>query len=235
MTATRSARRFFWSWLLASAAVSISGVIVHALLGDARAPVLASAVATVIVLVQLCAIHGVHLLVEARIGGAAHRCALAAAALLAIGAFVLNFAALRDLVMTWAGIAPSLAWIAPAVVDLGMSVSTLALFALTTGQPAAQALTTEHADTPPSVHVAVHNTVSNALHSAEPPVSADVHLVAAHRLVTQGIVRIAPERVAQVLAEHSAGAAPSMIARRLGVGYSTVQRVIGHHQSGALA
>ncbi|BBY33367.1 hypothetical protein BST33_10005 [Mycolicibacter minnesotensis] len=219
MNATRNGKRFFWSWLLASAAVSISGVIVHALLGDARVPVLASAVATVIVLVQLCAIHGVHLLVEARIGGAAHRCALAAAALLATGAFVLNFAALRDLVMTWAGIAPSLAWIAPAVVDLGMSVSTLALFALTASRPAQQ----------------VHNATHAAVHSAEPPACADAHLAVAHRIVDRGVVRISPERVAQVLAEHSAGAAPSMIARRLGVGYSTVTRILDHHQSGAVA
>lgn len=224
MTANRSARRFFWGWLLGSAAVSITGVIAHATLGTARSAPIASAVATVIVLVQLCGIHGVHLLVESRIGGAAHRCALAAAALLAIGAFVLNFAALRDLVMTWAGIAPGLAWIAPAVVDLGMSVSTIALFALTNGHPAPQAHTAEHrAEAPPSVHVEVHSAMHTTVHPTE---HTDAHQRAAQRLVAQGVVRIAPERVAQVLEAHAAGTAPSAIQRSLRVGYSTVMRII---------
>ncbi|MHC9292499.1 hypothetical protein ACRCUN_08510 [Mycobacterium sp. LTG2003] len=56
------------------------------------------------------------------------------------------------------------------------------------------------------------------------------HLAIAQRLVTLGVVRIAPERVAEVLAEQSAGTAPSMIARRLGVGYSTVTRILKHQQ-----
>ncbi|MFL0276991.1 hypothetical protein [Mycobacterium sp. SMC-19] len=231
MTATRTARRFFWAWLIASAAVSTTGVVTHAALGNARSPVIASALAATVVCIQVCATFGVHMLVQARIAGAAYRTAVAAAVVLAIGAFTLNYVALRDLVIGWAGIAPGIAWIAPLIIDLGMTASMVALLALS--QPAPQAHTAEHhTDTPPSVHVAVHNTVSNALHSAEPTAHDGAHLDAAHRLVATGLVRIGVERVAQVLEAHASGTAPSTIARRLNVGFSTVRRVIDYqHQA----
>lgn len=220
MSAHRTARRFFWAWLIAAAAVSVCGVVTHALSGDARSPAIASALAAVVVAIQLCATLGVHVLVQAQITGAAYRCALAAAGLLALGAFVLNFVALRDLAVTWAGIDPFVGWIAPLIIDLGMSVSTVALLALS-GQPAPQVHIAErHADTPPSVHVEVHNTMH-----------ADAHLAAARRIVERGVVRIAPERVARVLEAHAAGTAPSTIQRTLGVGYTTVQRIVAQSEN----
>ncbi|WNM67563.1 membrane protein [Mycobacterium phage Shadow1] len=55
------------------------------------------------------------------------------------------------------------------------------------------------------------------------------HAVAAARLVDEGVTRIDRAKVAQVLAEHAEGTAPSMIARKLQVGYSTVVRILDHH------
>lgn len=221
MSAHQAARRFFWTWLIGSAAISVCGVVAHATLGDARSPMIASALATVVVVIQLCSTLGVHMLVQAQITGGAYRCALAAAGLLALGAFVVNYVALRDLALTQASIDPAIAWIVPLIIDLGMTASTIALLALN-GQPAAQARAAEYlADTRPPLHVEVHNTVHSATH-------ADARLAAAQRIVERGVVRIAPERVAQVLEAYAAGTAPSTIQRTLKVGYTTVQRIIDH-------
>ncbi|MGC7260137.1 hypothetical protein RBA10_22375, partial [Mycobacteroides abscessus subsp. abscessus] len=91
---------------------------------------------------------------------------------------------LRDLVITWAGTAPVIAWIVPLIVDLGMTASTLAILALTEAQRTEQL----HGHAPhemqpaPAVHVEVHNTVHAAahastqrVHNATPPVRADAH------------------------------------------------------------
>lgn len=121
---TDDATRFFWSWLIGSAAFSILGVVTHAVLGSARSSLIASVLAVGIVVIQLCATYGVHALVQERITGAAYRWALAIAIALALGAFVLNFVALQDLVITWAGTAPAIAWIVPLIIDLGMTAST---------------------------------------------------------------------------------------------------------------
>lgn len=225
MSADRTAIRFFWSWLIGSAAVSTLGVTVHALLGNARSPVIASVVAVVIVLIQLCATWSVHVLVQARIVGAVYRCALTIAIALALGAFAINFAALYDLASTWANIAWYLAWIVPLVVDLGMTASTVALLALTGGHRSAHLHSAEyHGDTPAAVHTETHAET----HPAEQPAHDGAHLTIAERIVAQGVVRIAPARVAQVLAAHAEGTAPSAIQRSLKVGYSTVQRILNY-------
>ncbi|CPZ10060.1 Protein of uncharacterised function (DUF2637) [Mycobacteroides abscessus] len=135
ITHSGGATRFFWSWLIGSAAFSILGVVTHAVLGNARSSLIASVLAVGIVVIQLCATYGVHALVQERITGAAYRWALAIAVALALGAFVLNFVALQDLVITWAGTAPAIAWIVPLIIDLGMTASTLAILALTEAQP----------------------------------------------------------------------------------------------------
>lgn len=225
-TADQHARRFFWSWLIGSAAVSTAGVTVHALLGSARSPVIASAVAMVIVLIQLCATWSVHVLVQAQIAGTAYRCALAIAIVLALGAFAINFAALYDLANTWADIAWYLAWIVPLIVDLGMTASTVSLLALTSAQHTTQPNTAEN-HSAAEVHADTHT----AAHPVEREAHDDEHLVVARRIVGQGTVRIAPERVAQVLEAHAAGTAPSTIQRTLKVGYSTVQRILDYQQT----
>ncbi|AOZ61411.1 membrane protein [Mycobacterium phage DrHayes] len=64
-----------------------------------------------------------------------------------------------------------------------------------------------------------------------------VHLPAAEAILAAGVTRIDRVKVAEVLAEHAADVKPSMIARKLGVGYSTVVRILDHHtaQDGAPA
>ncbi|WNM75435.1 membrane protein [Mycobacterium Phage TiniBug] len=56
-----------------------------------------------------------------------------------------------------------------------------------------------------------------------------VHLPAAEAILAAGVTRIDRVKVAEVLAEHAADVKPSMIARKLGVGYSTVVRILDHH------
>lgn len=227
-----SATRFFWSWLIGSAAFSILGVVTHAVLGSARSPLIASVLAVGIVVIQLCATYGVHALVQERIAGAAYRWALAIAVTIALGAFVLNFVALRDLVITWAGTAAVIAWIVPLIVDLGMTASTLAILALTEAQRTEQLHTVARPDAQPahSVHVEVHNT----LH-ADMPVLQDgahtareeAHLLAAQRIIAQGAVRIEAERIAAVLAVRAQGVnSASVIGRRTNVHHRTVQRIL---------
>lgn len=239
MTDPRTATtRFFWCFLIGSASVSVLGTVTHAVLGNAPSPVIAAAVAFFTVLIQLGATYGVHALVHARIVGAAYHWALLGVVTLALGAFIVNFVQLRDLVITWAAIAPAIAWIVPLIVDLGMTVSTVAIMALTraarteildmntVAHPAAQATA--------AVHVEVHNAMhsdTQAVHAAEWPVHDSVHTDAAQRIVAAGIVRIAPDRVAQVLAAHAEGVKPSAIQRSLGVGYSTVLRIIEHQDA----
>ncbi|OHU53480.1 DUF2637 domain-containing protein [Mycobacteroides chelonae] len=228
------ATRFFWSWLIGSAAFSILGVVTHAVLGSARSSLIASVLAIGIVVIQLCATYGVHALVQEHITGAAYRWALAIAVALALGAFVLNFVALRDLVITWAGTAPVIAWIVPLIIDLGMTASTLAILALTEAQRAEQLHAPAHPEALPAaaVHVEVHNTVHAAAHVATQPVQAGereraaVHAAVAMRLTDTGVVRIAPERVVKVLDAHAEGVRPGTIARSLGVGFSTVKNIV---------
>ncbi|TVX97856.1 hypothetical protein FPV58_22035 [Mycolicibacterium porcinum] len=231
MNADRAARRFFWCWLAGSAAVSTLGTVTHAVLGAAPSPVIASAVAFSTVAIQLAATYGVHALAQAGLVGAAYRSALCIAIALAALAFVVNFVQLRDLVTTWAAIPPVIAWIVPLIVDLGMTGSIIALLALTNAQRGAQGATAEN-HSAAEVHVEVHNTVHTethaAAHSVEQPAHSGAHLAIAERIVAQGVVRIAPERVAQVLDAHAAGTAPSTIQRSLKVGYSTVQRIIDY-------
>lgn len=221
-------RRFFWGWLAGSAAVSMLGVVVHAQLGGAPSPSIASAVAVCTVAIQVAGAYGAHALAQAGLVGRAYRAALCIAVTLAALAFTVNFAQLRDLVITQAAIPTPLAWIVPIIVDLGMTSSLIALFALTNAERR-QHVHAHHVEPQQGTDSAAHVEAHNSAHTETAP---DARLAAAHRLVAQGIVRISPERVAKVLAEQSAGTAPSMIARRLSVGYSTVTKILENQPPG---
>ncbi|QAX95619.1 membrane protein [Mycobacterium phage Nibb] len=272
-----AATRYFRAWLAAGTGASVLGNVVHALLNTgAGAPVIAAAVAVVPPLVLLGATHGVHALVQSRIVGGAYRVALAITVLVACAAFVLSFAALRELAIEWAGIAPAIAWLVPVVVDLSITGSTVALLALS-GAERAQVLDATldevHTDAQPvhtpaqapdlqeplpavlpaEVHRVVRDrdglieTVPENVHDPRPSLSvaelvarqADEdtargaalaeHMPAAERIVAEGVTRIDRAKVAEVLAEHAQNVAPSMIARKLSVGYSTVVRILDHH------
>ncbi|OCB44002.1 hypothetical protein A5721_22340 [Mycobacterium vulneris] len=238
------AARFCWGWLTGSAAVSILGVVTHAQLGNARSPLIASVLAFVIVVIQLCATYAVHVFVKAGLVGSAYVWARGGAVAIAFGAFVINFVAQFSLVITWADIPIFIAWIVPLIVDLGMTVSTVALLALANAQRAEQLHAIAHhaAQPAPSVHVEVHNAVHAEAHAAVQPVHATVqperaavHAAVAARLTAQGAVRIAPDRVVKVLDAHADGVAPSTIARTLNVGYDTVKTIVGHVEAGCAA
>ncbi|QJD50382.1 membrane protein [Mycobacterium phage MarkPhew] len=276
-----AATRYFRAWLAAGTGASVLGNVTHALLdASAGSPVIAAAVAVVPPVVLLGATHGVHALVQSRIVGGAYRAALSITVAVACAAFVLSFAALRELAIVWAGIAPAFAWLVPVVVDLSITGSTIALLALSgaeraqvldatldevhaAAQPvhtAAQPADLQEplpAELPAEVHRVVQNrdglaeTVPENVHdprpslsvaeliareadaSAEVAASYAVHAADAERIVAEGVTRIDRVKVAEVLAEHAQGVAPSMIARKLSVGYSTVVRILDHHTAQA--
>ncbi|AIW03066.1 hypothetical protein MURUCUTUMBU_80 [Mycobacterium phage Murucutumbu] len=83
-----------------------------------------------------------------------------------------------------------------------------------------------------SVHDPVPGGVSVADLIAREAATSDAlaaHLPAAEAILAAGVTRIDRVKVAEVLAEHEADVRPSMIARKLGVGYSTVVRILEHH------
>ncbi|QFP94865.1 membrane protein [Mycobacterium phage Marshawn] len=269
-TAARAAR-FFWGWLAASTGASVLGNVTHALLdADAGNPAIAAAVAVVPPVVLLGATHGVHALVQSRIVGGAYRVALAITVAVAAAAFVLSFAALRELAIVEAGMSPLIAWLVPVVVDLSITGSTVALLALSGAQRAEVVHTAAQPDAqdaaqpadlqeslPADSHLVVRERDGLAevtpenVHDPRPSLSvADLlarqadedtargaalaaHMPAAEVIVEQGVTRIDRAKVAEVLAEHEQGVAPSMIARKLSVGYSTVVRILDHHTAQA--
>jgi hypothetical protein len=134
----RNAQRFFWCWLITATATSIAGNVAHALLAAAHAPpgssinpIVAAALAVVPTVVQVGATHGVHVLVNARITGAAYKTALAITVALVVFAFILSFQALRELAVVYAGMHSLIAGLVPVIIDLSITGSTVSLLALT--------------------------------------------------------------------------------------------------------
>lgn len=134
----RKALRFFWYWLIAATATSIAGNVAHALLTSAHAPagstinpIVAGALAVVPPIVQVGATHGVHVLVNARITGAAYKTALTITVALVVFAFTLSFQALRELAIVYAGMNSLIACLVPLVIDLSITGSTVSILALT--------------------------------------------------------------------------------------------------------
>jgi hypothetical protein len=72
---------------------------------------------------------GIALAVRAGASGRVYRWAIAAVAVIGVGAFMLSFRTLRDLLIQ-TGTPPAWAWIFPAIIDTAVAVSTLMLVAL---------------------------------------------------------------------------------------------------------
>ncbi|ARQ95520.1 hypothetical protein I5G81_gp81 [Mycobacterium phage Shandong1] len=259
-TPREAAARFFRGWLAAGTAASILGNVVHALLDDgAGSPVVAAALAAVAPVALLGATHGVQKLVQSRIVGGAYTASLWITVAVASSAFALSFAALRELAIVWGGVAPAIAFLVPLVVDLSITGSTIALLALSNAERAEVADEVHavaqpvHVDAQP-VHTDAQPVAQPAdLHVSEPAdlrpagttvaeliareaatsAHVDAHMPAAERIVAQGVTRIDRVKVAEVLAAHADGTAPSMIARKLQVGYTTVVRILDHHTAQA--
>ena len=125
----RRAVRFFWSFLIGATTVSLIGNVVHAVWHLIPFVLIQIGTAAVPPLFLLAVVHGIALSVRAGASGTVYRCAVTATAVIGVGAFVLSFRALRDL-LTQMGTPPAWAWLFPAVVDTAVGVSTMMLVAL---------------------------------------------------------------------------------------------------------
>ncbi|OHU71373.1 hypothetical protein BKG86_17110 [Mycobacteroides chelonae] len=222
-------------------------------------PVIAASMSLAPPVVLLLATHGVHALVRSRIVGTSYWAALAITVALACCAFVLSFEALRDLAATYAGMRSAVAWLWPLAIDLSITGSTVALLALSSAhrveqldQPHAGPLDDEAVKLSTIFDGTLHGvipsdqgaqTITATLELIEPEptdtageewtqAAADVevhHVEAAARIVEAGVTRVEALRVARVLAEYTAGTAPSTIARKLRMGYETVACILDHH------
>jgi hypothetical protein len=210
----KRAVHFFWCTLILESGASVAGNIAHAVLAHPDHAQIAALAAVVPPAVAVGSTHGVAVLVRTRTVGAAHWCALVMTVALAAGAFVLNFDALCSLALTWAGFPPSTAWLWPVVIDPGIAQSTLALLALS-GTPRRASGAHNGAS--------VHNGVP--LHDLGVPVHPPDWTAAADELIGAGVTRIDRDKAATVLAELAGGTAPSTVARKHGVGYTTVIRI----------
>jgi hypothetical protein len=125
----RRAVRFFWSFLIGATMVSLVGNVVHAVWHLIPFVFIQIGTAAVPPLFLLAVVHGIALSVRAGASGTVYRCAVTATAVIGVGAFVLSFRALRDLLIQ-VGTPPLWACLFPAVIDTAVGVSTMMLVAL---------------------------------------------------------------------------------------------------------
>jgi hypothetical protein len=242
----RRAVRFFWAWLILATWVSLAGNVAHACLtAEPGTRWLAGCVAAVPPTVLLLAVHGLAVLAKATASGAVYRASLAATGALALGAFVLSFAALRDLAII-AGIRPGLALVLPLVIDLAIGVATLALVAIgdkparrtrnptrsegATAAPSAITATSDRdAATTKRAAAALTDRGSAAPSATEcaVPSADDPNRELAATLIAEKVTRKPVEVVARILAAHNSGDPLNRIAKNVGVHHSAVSRIIG--------
>jgi hypothetical protein len=125
----RRAVRFFWVLLVGATLVSVIGNVTHVVLPYVPRIVVQIGAAAVPPVVLLAAVHGIALAVRAGASSRIYHWAVAAVALIGVGAFAVSFLALRDL-MQAIGYSPAIAWVFPAIIDTTVGVSTLMLVAL---------------------------------------------------------------------------------------------------------
>jgi len=89
----------------------------------------------------LAVVHGIAVSVRAGASGTVYRCAVTATAVIGVGAFVLSFCALRDL-LTQMGTPPAWAWLFSAVVDTAVGWRQAAVARRSTLPPKHLGLTT---------------------------------------------------------------------------------------------
>lgn len=230
--------RFFWTWLILATWLSLAGNVAHAWLSTgADARWLAACVAAVPPIVLLLSVHALAVLAKATASGAVYRAAVAATAVLAVGAFILSFVALRDLAII-AGIRPGLAPVLPLVIDLAIGVATLALVAIG-DKPARRARNAVRGATAgavpnratPSdkrtiVTTATRDDAPPAEASAASPSADDAARELAAELVAAKVTRQPVAIVEAILAARETGHARNRIAKDLGIHHSAVSKVV---------
>lgn len=230
--------RFFWTWLVLATWLSLAGNVAHAwLTTQADARWLAACVAAVPPSVLLLSVHALAVLAKTTAAGAVYRAAVAATAVLAVGAFTLSFVALRDLAVI-AGIRPRLAPVLPLVIDLAIGVATLALVAIgdKPARRASNAARGAATDAAPKRAIATGKSASGQKPSrAEtPPAEAERGNLSAHgearelaaELVAAKVTRQPLAIVDAILAAHETGHTRNRIAKDLGIHHSAVSKVI---------
>jgi Protein of unknown function (DUF2637) len=241
----RRAVRFFWSFLIGATLVSLVGNIVHAIWHLIPFVAIQIGAAAVPPLFLLAVVHGIALSVRAGASGTVYRWAVTATAVIGVGAFVLSFRALRDLVIH-TGIPPAWAWLFPAIIDTAIGVSTLMLVALG-DKPArrtsrtqtnvrsaklevtryaptsarAQTVQAERVETSASARPHPAQTVQGSA-QREAQVDADF----ASELIAAGVTTQPVETVVAVLAARRDGASINAAAKASGINYRTAQRIV---------
>jgi hypothetical protein len=124
----RRAMRFL-CLLIGAATVSLTGNVAHAVLPYMSRISIQIGAAAVPPIALLAAVHGIALAVRAGASGRVYSWAVAAVAMIGVGAFSMSFLALRDL-MRAIGYSSATAWIFPAIIDTTAAVSTMKLVAL---------------------------------------------------------------------------------------------------------
>jgi hypothetical protein len=256
----RGAARFFWLWLIAATAMSVTGNVAHAVLhAESGTVALSAGAALVPPLVLLAATHSVASLVRTRAGGVTYWCALLMTLALASCAFVLSFDALGSLAVTL-GLPEAIAWLWPCAIDVAIAQATLCLLSLSrraaavgVNDVAAEALSTPAVPRRDSVPAARarparqvrsqrnRSTVGAPATANREPASATVDVVAtadierwqpvAESIVREGVTSKHPRLVATILAQREAGVSPSAIGRHHRVHHSTVGRILSAAQA----
>jgi hypothetical protein len=234
--ARSSASRFFWAWLIVATSVSVTGNVTHAVINASQQTVwIAAGAALVPPGVLLAATHSVAVLVKSRTGGLTYWGALSMTIALTALAFVLSFAALRDLAIT-AGIGRELAWLWPCAIDVSIAQATLCLLSLTRPDRMPGAEPTPQADRvpPPTRSMASSHTrarTAQQLRSVTAAAALDAAALMRWQPIADALVRDRvtskdPELVASILAQRAAGTPPATIGRLLAVHHTTVGRIL---------
>lgn len=214
----RRARLYFRVVLALATATSIAGNGAHAWVSETidvpRQLAVAVAVAPPVIL--MLSIEGVAILVRnLRTFNFVAWVALTMTALIAVGAFVLSFESLRDLAIR-SGISIGLAFLWPAIVDVTIAQSTIALVVLTPRAKNAEPTTDSEADEDPHDH-----DFDNCQPDADHAIRATKVLSARRRL------RKSPDEVQRVLALADRGDDVATIATQTEMHPTTVRRILG--------
>jgi Protein of unknown function (DUF2637) len=155
----RGAAWFFWLWLIAATAMSVTGNVAHAVLhAESKTVALAAGAALVLPPMLLAATHSIAVLIRTRAGGLTYWCALLMTLALASCAFVLSFDALRSLAVTL-GLPTSIARLWPWAIDVAIAQATLCLLSLSRHTTVAHTKNV----------VAAHISPTTASHGEPPP------------------------------------------------------------------
>lgn len=216
----RRARLYFRVVLALATATSIAGNGAHAWVSETidvpRQLAVAVAVAPPVIL--MLSIEGLAILVRnLRTFNFVAWVALAMTALIAVGAFVLSFESLRDLAIR-SGISIGLAFLWPAIVDVTIAQSTIALVVLTPRAKNAEPTTDSEADEDADDH---DHDFDNCQPDADHAIRATKVLSARRRL------RKSPDEVQRVLALADRGDDVATIATQTEMHPTTVRRILG--------